>query len=200
MKGAREVGSTASPCVGCPMRSTCKAPCDRLLALLPAEEIIVDQEVRSTVLSSPALQGGGLTENFITIPDEWRDEPTCGFSREGTEGRWSVLVERHRAALVQAVDTPGFLTMAERRIVSRMLEGATQVQLTMELRISKQVVSRTWLRAIMRLRALLRGEPTKRAPQRRRRRRHWFPCPSRTTRRRHWFVYVTPAAQRRFWF
>lgn len=195
MKGAREVGSTASPCVGCSKRSTCKAPCDRLLALLPAEEIVDHQEVQSSVLSDPSRQGGGVTENFITVPDEWRDEATCRFSREGTDGRWPALVERHRAALVQAVSTPGFLTRAERAVVSRMIEGKTQTEIVKDLGISKQCVSKSWFRALLRLRALLTGDTPKRAHLRHP--RHWFSWRPRA-RRRHWFVWALWAPNR-FW-
>lgn len=140
---ARDYGGPdpSAPCVGCPKRARCKAPCDLLAAALPPEEVDHRREVRSSVLSEPGRQDGGHDEGFITIPDEWAGDLANVHSREGTTGRWEAFTEAHGGErLRELVASPLVLTRPQRTVVEQMLLGRERVEIRVARSTSRQSV------------------------------------------------------------
>lgn len=159
--------STLGPCVPCPQRATCRAPCAALESLLPAAVETPREEV-----SSPALmRGEGRDRAFFVLPPslEEPDEPSGdAWARAAVELRRRVeeLLAPQQLDLY-APRGPEALTRTQRETLRGLLAGLRQHEVAEARGVARQQAHKALRAAVRRLAGLVgdlapKGEPSRR--------------------------------------
>lgn len=128
------------PCVGCPQRVRCHAPCDLLEALVGPGETRAWEEV-----SSPALMSGrGHDPQFMVQPEvEREEEPAVVVAR---------LSRRYGSRLRASLP---LLTPVQREVIEHLLAGLSRTDVRHLRDVSRQAIHKDYWAAIRALRRAL---------------------------------------------
>jgi len=156
----------ARPCDGCPVRRSCKAPCELLAALVP-EEPAFSREVLSPALT----MGRGRDEQFMSVPDELRDAMPSAVAHwnEDANEEWPVLFDLFGGDAMRGA-MRGF-TARQREVMRAALAGRTRTEIRMGRgaptpegdetlkRVSRQAIHKIWHAALGKFRVALGDAP-----------------------------------------
>ncbi len=139
----------ARPCVDCPKRARCRAPCALLARLVPVEDTTAWNEV-----SSPALmEGRGFDEQFMTQP--------VALATEEPEDLWPEVVARYGGERLRAA--MDVLTPQQQEVMSLFLGGKSRAEIGTGRATSRQATHKVWWAAIGRLARVLGPLPPRTA-------------------------------------
>lgn len=113
------------PCDGCPVRRTCKAPCELLTALVPKEEPLYYHEVLSPALT----MGRGRDEQFMCVPTELRDAMPSAMEHwnEEPNEEWPVLFDLFGGTRMEGAMAS--FTSRQREVMRAALAGRSRTEI-----------------------------------------------------------------------